>query len=134
MLERFTSDLWVQGAFAFTGTWGTRRDSTGTLNAGNALKVWSLLASGEPFLADSLILDGVGTVSDVEVSASGTRVLLTTERGSAAGFFIYALDGAGHPTPVTSALESDRAAHRHVRHDRGKGLRVRGEESRGTRR
>ena len=98
--------LAVQGAFAFTGTWGTRRDSTGTLNAGNALKVWSLLASGEPFLVDSLILDGVGTVSDVEVSANGTRVLLTTERGSAAGFFIYALDGAGHPTPVTSTTET----------------------------
>ncbi len=24
VLERYTSDLWVQGAFAFTGTWGTR--------------------------------------------------------------------------------------------------------------
>jgi len=106
VLERFTSDLWVQGGFAFTGTWGTRTDSTGQLNAGNALKVWLLLASGDPVLADSVILAGVGTVSDVETSASGARVLLTTERGSAAGFFIYALDGAGHPTPVTSVTES----------------------------
>jgi len=106
VLERYTSDLWVQGAFAFTGTWGMRTDSTGQVNAGNALKVWLLLASGEPVLADSVILADVGTVSDVEVSPSGTRVLLTTERGGAAGFFIYALDGAGHPTPVTQVMES----------------------------
>ena len=32
VLERYTSDLWVQGAFAFTGTWGgvARQDSLGT--------------------------------------------------------------------------------------------------------
>ena len=28
------------------------------------------------------------------------------ERGAAGGFFIYALDAAGHPTRVTSAQES----------------------------
>ncbi len=108
VLERYTSDLWVQGAFAFTGTWGglARLDSLGHRNAGNALKVWSLLASGEPFLADSLILPDVGTVSDVEVGSNGTRLLLTAERGAAGGFFIYSLDGAGHPTLVTSALET----------------------------
>jgi hypothetical protein len=108
VLERYTSDLWVQGAFAFTGTWGgvARRDSLGVLHAGNALKVWSLLASGEPVLTDSIIIPGVGTVSDVEVGGNGTRLLVTAERGAAGGFFIYSLDAAGHPTPVASALES----------------------------
>lgn len=108
VLERWTSDLWVQGAFAFTGTWGSvaRRDSLGILHAGNALKVWSLLPSGEPFLTDSIILADVGTVSDVEVGGNGTRLLLTAERGAAGGLFIYSLDAVGHPTPVTSAVES----------------------------
>ncbi len=108
VLERYTSDLWVQGAFAFTGTWGgvARQDSLGHLNAGNALKVWSLIASGEPFLTDSLILPDVGTVSDVEVGSNGTRLLLTAERGEAGGFYIYALDGGGHPTFVASAGET----------------------------
>jgi hypothetical protein len=108
VLERWTSDLWVTGAYAFTGTWGgvARRDSVGVLHSGNALKVWSLLASGEPFLVDSLILPDVGTVSDVEVFPTGQRLLLTAERGNAGGFFIYALDAAGHPTFITSAQET----------------------------
>jgi hypothetical protein len=108
VLERWTSDLWVQGAFAFTGTWGgvARRDSLGHLNAGNALKVWSLLASGEPFLMDSVVLADVGTVSDVEVAYTGQSLLVTAERGAAGGFFIYTLDGVGHPTLVTSVVEA----------------------------
>ena len=107
VLDRWTSDLWVSNGYAFTGTWGgvARLDSTGTLNPGNALKIWSLLPSGSPVLADSLILSNVGTVSDVEVGGSGLRLLLTAERGSAGGLFIYRLDDPGHPGLVTSAAE-----------------------------
>ena len=28
VLERYSSDLWVEGAVAFTGTWGTRSAAT----------------------------------------------------------------------------------------------------------
>jgi len=107
--DRWTSDLWVTGGFAFTGTWGgsLRRDSTGTLNPGNALKAWLLQPSGAPVsLPDSLILEGVGTVSDVEVSADGRRLLLTAERGPAGGFFLYDLADPLHLRFVASVAEA----------------------------
>jgi hypothetical protein len=109
VLDRWTSDLWVTGGFAFTGTWGgsPRRDSTGTLNPGNALKIWLLQPWGAPVgIPDSLILDGVGTVSDVEVSADGRRLLLTAERGPAGGFFLYDLADPLNLRFVASAAEA----------------------------
>ncbi len=43
--ERFSSDFWVHGSYAYSGTWGFREEE------GNQLKVWSLNASGAPTLA-----------------------------------------------------------------------------------
>lgn len=108
VLDRWTSDLWVTQGFAFTGTWGgsPRLDSSGELNEGNALKIWLLLPSGAPVsIPDSLILPGVGTVSDVEVSADGRGLLLTAERGTAGGFYLYGLADPLHPVLLTAAAE-----------------------------
>ena len=107
VLDRWTSDLWVSNPYAFTGTWGgvARRDSTGRLNPGNALKIWLLLPSGDPVLTDSLILGNVGTISDVEVSGDGQRLLLTTERGTG-GFSIYSLGNPEVPVLMATAAES----------------------------
>src|SRR5687768_13015167 len=76
--DRYTSDLWVHGDFAYTGTWGgfPRGD-----NAGDALKIWSLDGSGAPSLVDSIITPMIGTVSDVEVSADGQVLMFSAERG-----------------------------------------------------
>ena len=57
--ERFTSDLWVHGNYAYTGTWGTR------LAAGNVIKVWQLSASGAPSIHDSVKITWISTVSYV---------------------------------------------------------------------
>jgi hypothetical protein len=97
--ERFTSDLWVHGAYAYTGTWGgSQREG----NPGNALKIWALDATGAPALADSVILPDVGTVSDVEVSADGTVLMFSTERGAAAGLYLYDLTDPQTPTLLDS--------------------------------
>ena len=97
--ERFTSDLWVQGDYAYTGTWGGfGREG----NPGNALKIWALDATGAPELADSLILPDLGTVSDVEVSADGTVLMLSAERGSGAGLYLYDLADPAKPTLLDS--------------------------------
>jgi hypothetical protein len=97
--ERFTSDLWVHGGYAYTGTWGGfEREG----NPGNALKIWSLDATGAPALADSLILPGVGTVSDVEVSADGSVLMFSTERGPLAGLYLYDLADPAEPTLLDS--------------------------------
>ncbi|MGH9261379.1 MAG: Ig-like domain-containing protein, partial [Acidimicrobiales bacterium] len=53
--ERYGSDLWVHGGYAYTGTWGFRSAS------GNAVKIWQLDAGGAPTLVDSIVQPGVST-------------------------------------------------------------------------
>ena len=73
--ERFTSDLWVHGGYAYTGTWGGfEREG----NPGNVLKIWALDDTGAPALADSLVLEEVGTVSDVVLSSDYAFLLDVT--------------------------------------------------------
>ena len=93
--ERYTSDLWVHGSYAYTGTWGNRGG-----NQGRVLKVWNV--SGTPAVVDSLVHANVGTISDDEVSADGTLLLVTAESGNAAanGLYIYSLTDPAHPALV----------------------------------
>lgn len=97
--ERFGSDLWVTNGFAYTGTWGTR-----TLNVrGNALKVWQLNGLGAPVLVDSVITAGVGTISDVEVSADNRMLMFSSENGANSGVHFYSLvANPAHPTLIGS--------------------------------
>jgi hypothetical protein len=97
--ERYTSDLWVHGEYAYTGTWGGfPREG----NPGDALKIWALDPTGAPSLADSLILPGVGTVSDVEVSADGAVLMLSAELGPRAGLYLYDLTDPAEPSLLDS--------------------------------
>lgn len=105
--ERYTSDLWVRGTFAYTGTWGgaARRDSLDELHAGDVLKIWSLDAGGAPVLMNEVAVAGVQTVSDVEVSADGSLLVATLERGGgAAGFAAYSLANPVVPRLVGGAV------------------------------
>jgi hypothetical protein len=97
--ERFTSDLWVHGTHAYTGTWGFRGQ-----NAGNVVKVWSLDAGGAPVLADSVVIDGILTVSDVEVSADGELLLASAEGAEGAGLHLFSLADPVHPELLDTAL------------------------------
>ncbi|HEU5049377.1 MAG TPA: Ig-like domain-containing protein, partial [Gemmatimonadales bacterium] len=96
--ERYSSDLWVHGGFAYTGTWGVRAQQ------GNVIKVWRLDAEGAPTLANSVTVAGIGTVSDVEVSADGGWLLATGEYGSNAGLHIYDLANPASPVFVDRYL------------------------------
>ncbi len=91
--ERFSSDLWVHGSHAYTGTWGTR----GAGQTGNVLKVWSLSPAGAPTLVNSITIENTGTVSDVQASADGTWLAVTTEYGSGAGLYLYDLANPASP-------------------------------------
>ena len=99
VLDRFTSDLWVHGNYAYTGTWGTRG-----LNPGNVLNVWQLDANGAPTLVRAVTLAGVGTVSDVEVSVDGQLLLATAESGPNDGLYIYSLADPAQPVLLDSEL------------------------------
>ena len=92
--ERYTSDLWVHGQHAYTGTYGSTARGG---NRGDVVKVWRLLDGGTPELADSIEIAGVATVSDLEVSDDGALLVVSTERSSAPGLYLYALDDPEHP-------------------------------------
>jgi hypothetical protein len=99
--ERYSSDLWVYGDHAYTGTWGGI-DRKG--NFGDVLKIWSLSASGAPTLSDSIKLAEIGTVSDVQVSQDGQVLLFSTEFGSNEGVYLYSLANPIHPAFLDSVL------------------------------
>jgi hypothetical protein len=96
--ERFSSDLWVQNGFAYTGTWGTR----GTI-PGNAVKIWAV-GAGAPVLTDSVITTDIGTVSDVQVSPSGRLLMFSAERGPNQGIWFYRLTDPARPVLISRHL------------------------------
>jgi hypothetical protein len=94
--DRYSSDLWLHGDYAYTGTWGgIRRDR----NPGNVLKIWRLGTAGAPVLADSIKARDIVNVSDVQVSADGRLLLFSAEGGVAEGLYLYDLGDPAHPVP-----------------------------------
>jgi hypothetical protein len=97
--DRYTSDLWVHGGFAYTGTWGGSHRNG---NAGDALKIWALDAAGSPSLEDSVIVADIGTVSDVEVSSDGAVLMFSAEQGASEGLYLYSLADPAAPVFLDS--------------------------------
>lgn len=91
--ERYSSDLWVAGSYAYTGTWGGFARGT---TFGNVLKVWDVSTGAT--LVDSVVFAGSRTISDDEVSADGTLLLATTEGGTGRGLYLYSLADPAHPS------------------------------------
>jgi len=90
--ERFTSDLWVHGTHAYSGTWGFRGSSSG-----NVVKIWSLGATGAPTLTGGIVINAITTVSDVEVSDDGQVLLASAEGDTQAGLYLYSLADPERP-------------------------------------
>jgi hypothetical protein len=107
--ERYSSDLWVHGNYAYTGTWGgfIRKSEPG-----NVLKVWSLDATGAPSLANTVTVANIGTVSDVQVSDDGSLLVLSGELGlNDGGIYTYGLGDPAHPSLLGSANVGGRGVH-----------------------
>lgn len=100
---RFSSDLWVANGYAYTGTWD-HFARTGL--SGSLLKVWQLNGTGAPVAVDSILVPGVGAVSDVEVSPDGKLLMFSTESGPNSGFWFYSLADRAHPTLLDKYLVS----------------------------
>ncbi len=62
------------------------------------------MRAGAPTLADSIIVPGISTVSDVEVSADGTVLMFSAEGVEKAGLYLYSLEDPANPTFLDSAL------------------------------
>jgi hypothetical protein len=101
--ERYSSDLWVQGNYAYTGTWGAFPRDT---SEGDLLNIWSLNASGAPSLVDSIKTAGIATVSDVQVSADGALLAYSAEFDPDGGVYLYSLADPAHPAFLDSAIVS----------------------------
>jgi hypothetical protein len=104
--ERYSSDLWVHGHYAYTGTWGSRGG-----RVGNVLNVWSLGSSGNPTFVRSVAVPSIGTVSDVQVSDDGQILVLSGERGTNGGIYLYQLTDPSNPSPISSALVGAAGVH-----------------------
>lgn len=99
--SRFTSDLWVHGTAAYTGTWGIRSSAQGNA-AGNTLHTWDITNPASPILTDSLTIDA-RTLNDVKVRASGDLGVITHERSNdgANGVTLLDLSDPLHPAVIT---------------------------------
>jgi hypothetical protein len=104
--DRFSSDLWIHGNYAYTGTWGSRGG-----NVGNVLNLWSLPPGGNPAFVRSVAVPNIGTVSDVQVSEDGQLLILGGERGPAGGIYLYDLTDPANPAFISSALVGSAGVH-----------------------
>lgn len=94
--ERHSAEVAVSGNVAYTATWGAR---TPAQNRGNAIKIWNV-AGNIPLLVDSIILPGVGTVSDVQISDDGSLLVASLESGGSLnnGLAIFNRSNPTQPT------------------------------------
>jgi hypothetical protein len=104
---RGTTDLWVRGAYAYTGT--LEVVTNGVVATGNALMVWDISDPAAPVLTDSVLVNA-RRVGDIKVRTDGTLAVLTHEQSSDAknGVTILDLTDPAHPTVTgrfTSGLE-----------------------------
>ena len=99
--DRYTSDLWVHGDHAYTGTWGMRAELPG-----NVLYAWTLGAQGMPTLSDSIVVDA-RTVNDVKIRADGRLGVLTHEGdpNDLNGVTFFELSDPAHPRVVSRFTE-----------------------------
>jgi hypothetical protein len=102
--DRYSSDLWVHGSWAYTGTWGAApRDGA----PGDVVKIWSLDPSGAPSLVDSIKVSTIANVSDVQVSADGGVLVFSAEFGASAGLYVYDRADPRRPAFRGRALVAD---------------------------
>ncbi len=97
---RGTTDLWVHGTHAYTGT--LQVIDNGVVTPGNALMVWDISDPTAPVLTDSVVVDA-RRVNDIKIRDDGTLAVLTHEQSNDGqnGITILDLTDPAHPT-VTS--------------------------------
>lgn len=105
--ERFTSDLWLHGDVAYTGTWGLRANPEPLF--GDRLYAWDVRSPSAPLLTDSVGVDA-RTVNDVKIRADGALAVLTHEGDTEAadgfnGITLLDLTDPFHPVPLARYTE-----------------------------
>ncbi|NIW36198.1 MAG: hypothetical protein GWN32_06580 [Gemmatimonadetes bacterium] len=101
--QRHTSDLWVHGAYVYTGTWSCRDAG----NCGDRLFVWNVSMPSAPQKVNEVVVDA-RTVNDVKVRDDGTIAVITHEGSSDGlnGITLLDLADPGAPSPITRFTNS----------------------------
>ncbi len=102
--QRVTSDLWVHGTVAYTGT----VDLGGAGAAATTLWVWDVSNPATPVRAGSLVMDGVGSVGDVKIRADGTLGVITHQGSNEGlnGVTLIDLSNPLQPSVISRSLTS----------------------------
>lgn len=103
--EQHTSDLWVWGDVAYTGTWGQRPD--GAREAfGNALHAWDISEPSAPVRTHTIEVDA-RTVNDVKIRDDGTLAVMTHENSDDGlnGITLLDLSDPARPEPIARYSE-----------------------------
>ncbi|NIR45727.1 MAG: hypothetical protein GWN99_15105 [Gemmatimonadetes bacterium] len=96
--SRWTSDLWLYGDYAYTGTWAYR-EATG--NYGDVMYAWNVNNPVSPVLTDSVTVVGTRWLNDVKISADGSMAVITREQCSPCGIILLDLADPAHPSVIT---------------------------------
>lgn len=94
----FTSDLWVHGDFAYTGTAFGRCTEIGD---DSRLHVWDITDPQFPVLIDSVLV-GPGAVNDVKARQDGSLAVITHDGSLSNGISLLDLTDPAHPTIITN--------------------------------
>ncbi|GLC26622.1 LVIVD repeat-containing protein [Roseisolibacter agri] len=92
--DRVTAEVTARGQWVYTSSWGQRYAK------GNVVYVWNG-AGNVPVLTDTLIIDGVGTTGDVQVSDDGSLLVVATEPRPEGSLVLYSLADPAHPRFIT---------------------------------
>ncbi len=95
LTEHRTSDLWVHGTVAYTGT----IPLFGTGPVANTMWVWDVSNPATPVRAASVVVDGVFSVPDVKIRADGTVGVITDQGPPGVSNGITLLDLSDRPAP-----------------------------------
>jgi hypothetical protein len=91
--DRYSTDLWVHGSYAYTGTLSGRGPSATMI-----INVWKIDGTA-PVLVDSVSLPEAGIVSDLQVTDDGT-LLVATSHGSSSGLVVFSLARPERPAII----------------------------------
>jgi hypothetical protein len=110
LTDRYTSEVWVHGNWAYTGTWGSRNG-----RQGNVLYVWNV-AGNTPVLTDSVFVSDARTLGDLQVTDDGRLLIVATEQteGARGSIVVYDLENPARPRQISRLSTENTAAGVHT--------------------
>lgn len=91
--DRFTAEIATDGTWAYTSTWSFRNAP------GNAVLIWDVTGD-TPVFVDSLLIEGVSTTGDVQISDDGSLLVVATEYTDGS-IVLYDRTDPASPTLIT---------------------------------